>query len=56
MKKKVQEVFKQHGEWFRIFRVCLIIWAVMAAFAVGIVSASPEDKYDETFTNHLTQL
>lgn len=43
--KKVQEIFKEHGDWFGAFVMSLIVWAVMAGLFLGLVSRAPHDTY-----------
>lgn len=43
--KKLQEVFKQHGDWLNMFVMSLILWAIMIGSFLGIVGTAPHDTY-----------
>lgn len=43
--KKVQEIFKQHGDWFREFGMCLIVFSVMAGLLLGLIGTSSPTTY-----------
>jgi len=43
--KKVQEMFKQHGDWLSIFGIGMILWALMVGFFLGLVGPSSYGTY-----------